>query len=277
MRWCAILAFALVQGAVFGDTISIPGPEQLKSLDVAKPGDVVILKNGTWRNACIVVSNGGTAEKPLLIRAETAGKLILSGSSSLRIAAPHVIVDGLSFSKGSLEGGAVIQFNSHHGTVRNTAIIDYNPGAFETGYYWIFFNGDDKLVDQCFFKGKNNLEPLIGNGLADSRRNAVKHSYFKDIPYAKHNGREIFRIWGAGKLDEDDADADGAYFTIEENLFDHADGEGKEIISLKSNHNQVLRNTILSTRGGITIRRGCGLFGAPGYAAISSVLPAGKS
>ncbi|MSU48764.1 MAG: hypothetical protein EXS37_06710 [Opitutus sp.] len=66
--------------------------------------------------------------------------------------------------------------------------------------------------------------------------------------------REIIRVWGSGKLEE--RDDDGAYFTIEGNLFDHADGEGTETISLKSNHNMVRQNTVIATRGGINIRRG---------------------
>jgi poly(beta-D-mannuronate) lyase len=78
--------------------------------------------------------------------------------------------------------------------------------------------------------------------------------YFKNIPYDVGNGREDIRVWGSGKFDE--KTADGAYFVIQGNLFDHADGEGTEIVSLKSNFNQVLNNTVRATRGGINIRRG---------------------
>jgi poly(beta-D-mannuronate) lyase len=119
----------------------------------------------------------------------------------------------------------------------------------------VFFEGDDNRIERCFFKGKNHLQPLIGNAIVDSRRNAVSRSHFKNVPYvAGANGREIIRVWGSGKLEE--RDEDGAYFTIEHNLFDRADGEGTEIISLKSNHNIVRHNTVIATRGGINIRRG---------------------
>lgn len=98
------------------------------------------------------------------------------------------------------------------------------------------------------------MEPLIGNDLTSSRHNAVTRCCFKDIPYRKANGREILRIWGYGKYAE--LGEDGAFFTIEGNLFDHTDGEGQEIISLKSNHNVVSGNTIIATRGGIVLRGG---------------------
>ena len=118
----------------------------------------------------------------------------------------------------------------------------------------MFFNGDNNLVDRCYFNGKNHMKPLIGNSEKSSRHNGVTHSFFKDIPYNSANGREIFRIWGYGR--NEDVSDDGAFFTIEGNLFDHADGEGEEIISLKSNHNLVRRNTLVATRGDINLRSG---------------------
>ena len=224
------------------------------ALNSARAGDLITLRKGNWSDLHLTVNRGGFAAAPLEIRGESGGETILTGSSALVINAPYVTVDGLFFHKGAIRSGAVITFNSHHGIVRNTAIVDYNPAAFDTQYYWVFFNGDNNLLDRCYFKGKNNLQPLIGNALEGSRYNGVQHCYFKNIPYADHNGREDIRVWGSGKFDPDDKD--GAFFTIEGNLFDHADGEGTEIISLKSNCNQVLHNTVIATRGCINIRQG---------------------
>jgi poly(beta-D-mannuronate) lyase len=64
----------------------------------------------------------------------------------------------------------------------------------------------------------------------------------------------MFRIWGYGRNEE--LGEGGAFSTIASNLFDRADGEGMEIISLKSCRNLVFRNTIVATRGGITLRGG---------------------
>lgn len=250
------LAWALPVATLAARDIFVPGPGELSgALQAAQPGDVLILKNGMWTDAKLVVSQGGQAGQPVEIRAESPGGVTLSGASFLEINAPYVTIDGLLFHGGATTRASVIQFKSHHGVVRHTAIIDYNPPAFETECYWVFFAGDHNLVDRCYFKGKNNLHPLIGNAIEASRHNTVSRSYFKRIPYrANANGREIIRVWGSGKLEE--RDDDGAYFTIEGNLFDHADGEGTETISLKSNHNVVRNNTVIATRGGINIRRG---------------------
>jgi poly(beta-D-mannuronate) lyase len=225
--------------------------EALKS---ARAGDIIKLRKGIWSDVHLAVSRGGTAGVPLEITAESPGETILTGSSDLVISAPYVTVDGIFFYKGSTKSSSVITYTSHHGIVRNTAIVDYNPAAFDAGYYWVFFNGDNNLLDRCYFKGKNNFEPLIGNALEGSRHNRVERCYFKNIPFIECNGREDIRVWGAGKFDPNDKD--GAYFTVEGNLFERADGEGTEIISLKSNFNQVLDNTIIATRGCINIRQG---------------------
>jgi len=224
------------------------------SVDSAKPGDTVIIKNGSWKDIKLSVNKGGASGKPLIIRAETPGGAVFSGASSLELNAPFVTVDGLFFWKGALKKGSVIQFNSENDIVRNTAVVDYNPESFETKYHWVYFNGDNNLAEHCFFNGKKHMGPLIANAQKSSRHNAVKSSYFKDIPYVKANGRSVFTIFGYGH-DRETGD-DGAFFTIEGNLFENAHGEGNEIICLKSGHNLVLRNTILSTIGGIDIRSG---------------------
>lgn len=260
---CGVVLIGFGAGHCLAREIPVPGPAELRAaLQAVQPGDVLILKNGTWPDTNLVITRGGEAGQPVVLRAESPGGVVLTGSSSLKINAPYVTVEGLQFTAGTIpihagatEREAVIQFNSRHGIVRETAVIDFNPPAFATGYYWVFFEGDHNLVDRCYFKGKNNMQPLIGNAIDGSRHNAVTHSYFKNIPYvANANGREIIRVWGSGKTEQQDDD--GAYFLIEGNLFDHADGEGTEIVSLKSNHNILRANTVIATRGGLNIRRG---------------------
>jgi len=245
----------VVAGTAVARDLHVRNPSQWeKAQEAARPGDALILEKGDWKDFKMVVTKGGSATRPLVIRAETLGETILVGSSTLEIKAPYVTVDGLYFTRGWIEKGCVIKLGSHHGVIRNTAIVDYNPPSFHTESYWVFFDGDNNLVDRCYFKGKSNMHPLIGNAIENSRHNSVVRSCFKNIPINDGNGREIIRIWGYGKYDE--VGTDGAFFTVEANLFDHADGEGTETISLKSNRNVVQRNTVIGTRGGINIRRG---------------------
>tara|TARA_B100000809_G_scaffold19840_3_gene17492 strand:- start:16225 stop:17751 length:1527 start_codon:yes stop_codon:yes gene_type:complete len=224
----------------------------------AEPGDTIVMKDGVWRDAVIDFNAAATALAPITLRAETSGKVKLTGSSSLIFSKPYLNVEGLLFEGGAIEEGSVITFNSDHCTLNQTAIINYNPEKFETQYYWVMFNGNANKVLNSYFEGKTNKGPLIGNADLNARYNIVSRSHFKDMPYVPEepngNGREIFRIWGYGHADE--TGDDGAYFTIEYNLFERAHGEGAEIVSLKSNYNIVRFNTVRGTRGGLVGRRG---------------------
>ena len=252
----ALLLFSLSTTAtVVARELIVVDPAHLRDIDAAQPGDVVTIKNGSWKNAVIRVQRGGVPDKPVLVKAETPGGVVLSGSSALVVDAPYVIVEGLLFQNGSVAKGAVITFRSHHGLVRDTAIVDYNPADYRTPYNWVLFSGSTNRLERCFFKGKTNLHALVENGEADCRYNVVAGCYFKDIPLrAKVNGREIVKVLGAGHVNA--TTPDGAYFTLEGNLFEHADGEGVEVISLKSNFNHVVHNTIVASRGCLNIRRG---------------------
>ena len=243
--------------ALKAPTMTISDPSRLKLLANARPGDVVMLKNGTWKDASLIVTKGGDEKRPLLIRAETPGQVVLCGASSLQLNAPYVTVDGLVFKEGGLRESKsnVIEMNSHHCILQNTAVIDYNPPTFKTTYHWVFIPGHHNLVNKCYFKGKNNQGPVIATKEPDCRYNSVTGCYFRDIPLMiKANGREIIKVVGEGHVSA--GSQDGAFCTIEGNLFDHADGEGVEFISLKSNFNKVLGNTFVASAGCLNIRRG---------------------
>ena len=38
--------------------------------------------------------------------------------------------------------------------------MDFNPATFEDEYYWVYFEGDNNLLEKCYFKGKNNHHRL---------------------------------------------------------------------------------------------------------------------
>jgi len=203
-----------------------------------------VLRDGVWRDASLVVRAAGVT-----IRAETPGKVRFSGASSLVFAAPSITVEGILFEDGALAKGAVVTFRSHHGRLAETAIVNYNPRDPATVYSWVSFEGSDNAVERCLFERKNHKGALVVNAIQDARRNRVLGSHFRNATTS-----EIFRILGYGGNGE--SGDDGAFFTIESNLFDHADAGSMEIVSLQSNRNRVARNTIRASLGGIASRTG---------------------
>jgi poly(beta-D-mannuronate) lyase len=230
-------------------------PKLVEAITSAKPGQVIVMHNGTWTNAVIDFSSNASNAEPIILRAQTSGKVILNGKSQLTFSKSNLVVDGLVFKNGAIDGGSIITFNSDNCRLTNTVIKDYNPLDFQKNYYWVYFTGSYNRMDHCLLTGKSNMNPVVQNYEENARYNKVDSCWVKDIPYVKHaNGREIFRIFGYGHADQ--PGDDGAYFTIEYNLFDHADGEGTEIISFKSNYNIARFNTIIASRGGLVGRRG---------------------
>src|SRR4051812_42764365 len=61
------------------------------------PGDVLVMADGTWTDQAIVFRGKGTEDRPLSLRAQTPGKVVLTGKSSLEIDGEHLVVGGLCF------------------------------------------------------------------------------------------------------------------------------------------------------------------------------------
>ena len=51
----------------------------------AQPGDTLTMTNGTWTDQRIVFRGNGVDGDSILLRAETPGKVVLTGTSNLRI------------------------------------------------------------------------------------------------------------------------------------------------------------------------------------------------
>ena len=51
----------------------------------AKAGSVIILKNGIWKDVKLNAHGIGNKENPIVVKAETAGEVIISGNSTLNI------------------------------------------------------------------------------------------------------------------------------------------------------------------------------------------------
>jgi hypothetical protein len=202
------------------------------ALSAAKSGDTIVLRNGDWSDASLVVRTAGVT-----VQAETPGKARFTGASSLIFAAAGVTVAGVVFQNGALAKGSVISFRSHHGRLIDSAVLNYNPRNPAVEYSWVSFEGEDNAVDRCLFEGKNHAGALIANTLPGARRNRVTGS--------------LFRNTGAGDVLRISGDSDTS-FSVEANLFDHTSGAA--LISLASNRNQVMRNTIRASLGGIESR-----------------------
>ncbi len=227
--------------------------------NVAQPGDTIILKNGIWNNISIKLNCKGSSTKPIIIKAETQGKVIISGTSKLRIGGSYIIVDGLYFQNGFSGNDPVINFSIDKNTVANncrvtnTVINDFNNPKRLDENYWIALYGKNNRIDHCTFLNKKNMGVLLAVILEDdkSRNNfhSIDHNYFGKRPPLASNTGEIIRV-GVSQHCEFNSNTQ-----ITENVFEHCDGE-TEIISIKSCRNSIRNNIFKACQGSVVLRHG---------------------
>ncbi|KAH0533557.1 hypothetical protein FGG08_007670, partial [Glutinoglossum americanum] len=68
------------------NTITVKNIDELKKANKeAKPGDIITLQNGEWKDVTIELNCNGTKEQPVTFKAQDAGKVLISGHSQLKL------------------------------------------------------------------------------------------------------------------------------------------------------------------------------------------------
>lgn len=254
------LCFLLVSCASMAGTIVVKNIDELNNASMqAKPGDIIIMENGQWKDVLIALSCSGTKEQPITFRARTNGKVLVTGNSRLKLGGNYLIVDGLYFTNGYAGKDAVIDFQisknqlANNCRVTNCAVNDFNNPKRMEENYWVSFSGKNNRLDHCSFVNKKNLGVLLAVTLEDDRSrenfHSIDHNYFgRRIPLAS-NGGEIIRVGIAQHC------MFNSNTQIIDNWFDQCDGEA-EIISIKSGSNVVRNNLFQECQGNVVLRHG---------------------
>ena len=222
-----------------------------------QPGDTITLQDGNWTNQQIHLCTSGTEERPVTLRAQTPGQVILDGSSSLNISGDWLVADGLNFDGGALGAGDhVVEFRGSCGEatnsrLTNSAITDYNPSSIDTRYFWVSLYGQNNRVDHNSFSGQNHsgVTVTVWRDSSDADFHLIDNNHFANRPEGNGNGFETIRI---GTSQES---LSSSFTTVESNLFEELDGE-IEIISNKSGDNIFRYNTFRNSSGTLTLRHG---------------------
>ena len=231
----------------------ISSAAELSALNL-QPGDVVLLKNGNWKDQKLHFKANGTEAAPISLKAMEPGKVLLKGSSSLLIDGNWLVVEGLQFSEGFLKNREnVITFSEASSDCRltNSAIIDYNPSDTKSIFnFWVLIYGIRNRMDHCYIKGKTTRGTTVGVNISDKPNyHRIDHNYFGHRPDVKANGGETIRI-GTDVWSMHDS-----YTTVEDNIFEHCDGE-IEVVSNKSGNNIIRNNLFYESKGTLTLRHG---------------------
>jgi hypothetical protein len=215
--------------------------------DAAAPGDRIELTDGTYTTSgAITLRRSGTSAAPITVTAQHIGGAEIRGSAGFAFAgSDFVVVQGFRLTH---SGGTTIPGGSDHVRfTRNTLQLATSVTN------WLTVTGNDAEVDHNIFQNKSSMGVFLqvdGPGSNDmAQRTWVHHNYFHNHTFGGANGGESIRLGLSFRQ------LASAHALIENNLFEHADGD-PETISVKSSDNTVRFNTLLNSRGSIVLRHG---------------------
>jgi poly(beta-D-mannuronate) lyase len=221
-----------------------------------KAEDTLVLKDGIWVDAELNLQAEGTAERPITLRAQTGGKVVFTGKSSLSIGGAHIIVDGLWFQ--NPKGEEAIELRSEHNKpandcrITNCAVTNDLPAPkAKTSARFVSIYGSRNRVDHCYLAGKTTAGTTLVVWICegDDVKHQIDHNHFGPREPLGKNGGETIRV-GDSKTS-----MVMAACVVEHNLFEQCNGEA-ECISNKSCGNLYRRNTFKAVSGTLTLRHG---------------------
>lgn len=243
-------------------TLYVSSADELKALGTLKPGTVVVWRNGLYSDQIAELKSAGTAEQPVILRAEKAGAVCFTGTSRISVSGTCAEVEGFWWRNPEpVSGKSVVTLakGSSHCTVRDCAITgDNTQEDAETDTKWVSLYGTDHRVEGCTFRDKRNIGTLMVVWLEEgvTPRHAIVANHFerpvtlRDDNGKAINGQETIRI-GTSTYSMQEAAC-----TVEDNYFYHCHGEQAEIVSNKSCGNTYRRNLFVECQGTLTMRHG---------------------
>jgi poly(beta-D-mannuronate) lyase len=250
----------------FGKIYKVKTAEEFNKVAViVLAGDEIVIANGNYSNWATVINNNGTLDKPIIIRAESLGKVIFSGEvrqAVFQITGTYIQVKGLKFEGCQLlktKGADVvlIQMNAAKYCritdctfTKNTVDAQFMPIVVVSG------QGEHNRVDHCQFTGNvNNQEVQVRVAANDvSLYTLIDHNVFmnKDsVTWKGNNGGECVQIGQDPIL----LGNRYSYTTVRDNRFIHCNGE-PEVISNKSSGNKYINNYFENCHGELVMRGG---------------------
>jgi poly(beta-D-mannuronate) lyase len=235
------------------DSAAVPAPHAVSSMRAlstalaqAAPGDRITVAAGVYATGTVRITRSGTPSEPITIAAASRGAALLTGAAKIEFGAvSHVILEGFTF-----DNGAGLTVPPGANAVRITRNTFNNVRGHN-----VTISADDSEVDHNAFQNKTSEGVYLqvnGPGSSGMARNVwVHHNHFFNHQFSGENNGESIRFGLSGRQHGD------ARGIIEYNLFERADGDS-EAIGIKSTNNLVRYNTLLNSRGTISLRHGWG-------------------
>ncbi|MFI2104222.1 polysaccharide lyase 6 family protein [Isoptericola sp. NPDC019693] len=218
----------------------------------ALPGDRIVLADGEY-SMVKLADKAATAEHPIEIEGSTLGGAVITAGQLEIARSSHVVVRGLTWRNAStlkITASTNVRF-----TRNDLALTFAQPADPTSARHWLQISGEGSgyhRIDHNSFHDKTvlgNYVTVYGGTTQISQHDRIDHNYFGTSPAQPENGGEAIRL-GVSALSDS-----SSFATVEDNLFEDCDSDA-EIVSLKSDDNTVRHNTIRSSAGVVSARRG---------------------
>jgi len=230
-----------------------------KAVESLQPGDDIVLANGTWKDVELVFKAKGLPTKLIELKAQTPGKVIITGRSNLAFSGEHIVISGLVFKDGYTPTGEVISFRTsnddlaNNSRITNTVIDNFSTIDRPMSDLWVAMYGKNNRFDHNTLVNKRNrgVTLAVRMNTEASRKNnhVIEYNYFGPRQILGSNGGETLRI-GTSHFSREYSNTIAQF-----NYFDRTNGE-HEIISNKSSGNSLINNVFFETQGTLTMRHG---------------------
>ncbi|GIZ07833.1 chondroitinase-B domain-containing protein [Flavobacterium sp. UMI-01] len=254
---CFLFSFRPIEA---NKSIKVTNQQELnEALKTVQAGDEIILANGVWNDVRIQFKGKGTSNAPIVLRAETPGKVFIEGVSDLKIGGTYLEVSGLYFRNGYTPSNTVIDFHidnkniANHCKVTQCVIEDFTQLNRVRDDHWIEFWGRHNQLDHCYITGKSNQGPTImvilkGNEHINNYHK-ITNNHFGPRPRKGGPHGETIQLGDSG------TSMAPSNTLVANNYFERCDGE-VEIISNKSNNNEFRNNIFYKSEGSLVLRHG---------------------
>ena len=227
----------------------------------SKPGDVLVWKDGEYKDVALKLAAIGTADAPITLKAQTPGKVVFTGLSSIKLQGTYLAAEGFAFKKLDTSVKNPILTcakGSSHCRLSDILIDGTGSKVSDIDTKWVNLYGHHHEVSHCTFIDKRNMGCLFVVWMEDGivPAHTIKDNYFTR-PYTHYddagkarNGQEALRI-GTSDFSMNDASC-----VVTGNHFYRCHGERAEIISSKSCKNLYEGNLFEEGEGSLTLRHG---------------------
>lgn len=245
-------------------SISVANAEELNAaIENSKAGDEIVLSNGVWKDVEIKLRGKGTKDNPIILKAETPGKVSIEGQSYLKFGGEYLIVEGLHFKNGFSPSNAVIDFKighkeapdeiSNNCKVTNCVIEDFNKPKRDNSDLWVQFWGRHNELSNCYIAGKTNRGPTVRVSIAGiesiNNYHQIVNNHFGPRPVKGGPSGETIQ------LGDSYTSMSPSHTMVANNLFEECNGE-VEVISSKTNFNVFKNNVFYKSEGSLVTRHG---------------------